>query len=232
MTYSINSLNKHLFGLGIILAIAFGIQFSMNPTASNLNENMLANWNHSPKSLEEADELANQVVVGRVIDVQKGEDLVVKQENEPSGEMRIPTEVITISVDNTLKGKPESIIKLFRTGTSHYTAERQEIPEKYRGKTGKGTPVQFKPVLLEGDPEYIIGDRQLIFLTDGPFGLKRVVAPEGRFKIDETDALVPVENRGLSKKLRGVTLSDFHGKYEKLKAIKNNRSFNKLKEFK
>jgi hypothetical protein len=209
----------------VALTIALGLQFAMNPKLNYRDVNVLANWAYSPKSLEEADSLASQVVVGRVVNVRKGKDIVVPQHNEPSGEMRIPTEVVTIHVDNTLKGVKQSVIKLFHTGTSRYTAVPREIPKEFQGKGQPANAIaaQLKPFLLEGDPEYVVGERYLLFLTDGPDlekGLQRVVAPEGRYAINEADGLVPVEHRGLSKKLKGVALSEFHVMYNEMLAVK------------
>ena len=223
MTNSINMMNKLMLFSIVALTVTLGIQYAMNPKLNYRDNNVLANWVYSPNSLEEADSLANQVVVGRIVSVRKGKDIVVEQPNEPSGEMRIPTEVVTVHVDDTLKGSQQSVIKLFHTGTSQYTAKPKPIPEEFRGKQPpeNAVGVQLKPFLLEGDPEYVIGERYVLFLTAGPDlekGLQRVVAPEGRYKIDEADTLVPVEHRGLSNKLKGITLADFHAKYAALRA--------------
>lgn len=224
MTNSINLMNKIMFYSILALATGLGIQYLVNPKLNYRDYNVLANWEYSPKSLEEADSLADQVVVGRVISVHKGKDIVVKEPNEPSGEMRIPTEVVTINVDNTIKGKATSVVKLFHTGTSQYTAKPKPIPPEYLGKQPptNAASVQLKPFLLEGDPEYVIGERYVLFLTAGPDiekDLQRVVAPEGRYRVDVSDTLVPVTDRALASKLKGITLSDFHAKYAELRAI-------------
>ena len=220
MKLTTNYFNKTASIAIAILMITVGVQYGLNPAQGHHKSNVLANWVNAPQTLEEAEKLASSVVVGRVISIRKGKDIVAKQEMEPSGEMRIPTEVVTIHVDNTLKGEPQSVIKLFRTGTSRYTQAPKEVPAEFQGKAPGRTAVQPSPFLLEGDPEYVVGERYVLFLDKGPElekGLQAVIAPEGRYKIDSSDALVAVENRGLAKKLDGVTLSSFFTEYKGLK---------------
>lgn len=220
MTLTKPSMNKLMLFSILTLSVTLGVQMIITPPKQYRENNVLANWAESPETLGEAEKLATKIVISRVINVHKGKDLVIKQANEPSGEMRIPTEVITLHVDNTLKGKPQSVIKLFRTGTSQYTVKPRKIPKEYLDEIQASDTEALEYVdtfLLEGDPQYTIGERYLLFLTDGPklgAELKRVVAPEGRYIIDASDSLIAVQNKGLGKKFNKLPLSNFYAQYD------------------
>ncbi len=66
----------------------------------------IAIWKNRPNSMAQAKRLANQIVTGRVAKIERADDLVVKAPGEPNDEVRIPVEVITITIEKSHKGGP------------------------------------------------------------------------------------------------------------------------------
>lgn len=80
-------------------------------------------------------------------------------------------------------------------------------PAQIRKPTGE----EARTVILHDDPAYKVGERYVLLLTDGPTvklrgasrTTKRVVAPEGRYRITAQNLVEPVTRRGFAGRLRG-----------------------------
>lgn len=163
---------------------------------------MMASWANTPASVEEAVELSDEVVVGRVVRVRKARDLEVDAPGEPGGVHRIPVETVTFQVEKVhlaptdRRGRPETI-EIFHTG---------------------GVDDEGRDVMLEGDPEYRPGQRYLLFLTEGPelevegtrLLTRSVISPEGRYGVGRNGRLDPASRgRGFAAEQRGQPLAAF-----------------------
>ena len=137
----------------------------------------VAFWHDRPTTLDEAVDRSQAVVVGRVMQILPGADLVVPVEGLKNGEDRIPTQRILVSVEQVLSGRLKGrVIELFRTGNDTYT--------------------------MDEDPSYAVGERYVLFLTPKDHLTYRVIAPEGRLKVTES-GLVPSAKREFMSELRG-----------------------------
>lgn len=144
-------------------------------------------WKDTPRSLAETEKLASDVVVAEVTAIEKGPDLVVKAESEPTGLDVIPTQHITLKVYETMKGSATEVV-VFHTGDG----------------------VQY----IAGDPSYAVGERYVLFLT--PKGdatdskrnaaMHRVVSPEGRYLIGKDESLTTFSDMAFAKDFNGKAL--------------------------
>lgn len=156
----------------------------------------IASWAETPRDLAETAASAEDVVLARVTRVRRGPDLVTRAPGEPDGEDRIPTEIATLQVEKTYKqrgGGPPPTIDVFRTG----------------GRAADGRSV----AVLE-DPEYRRGERYLLFVKEGPrlggaSSLKRVVSPEGRYRVSRSGTIEPLSRRDWAVSHRGRRLAAF-----------------------
>lgn len=182
---------------GVILALALGAQLRSG-TAHQPREILVADWAELPESIDEAAGLAEEVVRARVTRIRPGADLVTGAEGEPGGEDRIPTEVITLRVEQGYKtraeaGPPESV-EVFHIGRS----------------TG-----QDQIGAME-DPPYARGEEYVLFLRAGPqtrvsgtaVKTSRIVSPRGRYRI-RGDRVEPMARAGWATQHRGRSLQAF-----------------------
>jgi hypothetical protein len=186
-----------------------------------------------PQSLAEADKLADQVVVGQVASIRRGADLVTKAPGEPGGVDRIPTEIVTMKIDRTMKGAAAQSVEVFRTGLSMDPVYDRPAPTALpdaaeRPKDAVGDPKQLPRPTREqanrysvhDDPPYQVGQRYLLMLTRGPEiakGAKRIVSPEGRFFIGADNRLIPASQRAFAAQMRGRSLTDVESELIKLR---------------
>jgi len=136
-------------------------------------------WYHNPRSLRETMNLANSIVVARVVGVHDAADIVVPVAGLENGERRIANQRIALQVERRLKGRVAPAIELFHTGDQDF--------------------------VLDGDPPYEVGQMYLLFLMSREDGSYLVVSPEGRYEVTE-GGLKPASTREFSRLLRGVGL--------------------------
>ncbi len=186
-----------------------------------------------PQTLAEADKLADQVVVGQVASLRRGADLVTQAPGEPGGVDRIPTEIVTLKIDKTMKGAAAQSVEVFRTGlsvdplydrpapkTPPDSAERPKDAVGDPSKLPRPTREQANRYSVHDDPPYQVGQRYLLMLTKGPEiakGAKRVVSPEGRFFVGADNKLIPASQRAFAMQMRGKALTDVEGELLKLR---------------
>ncbi len=139
---------------------------------------MHASWRAHPKTLGEARRLAKSIVLANVVDVQPGQDLVTSAAAEPSGEDRIPTQMITLEIVKAYKGsyRAGQQVKLFQTGGVLVSAS---------GDNEEAMQTAGRRFIIEGDPLYRAGEQYMLMLTDGPQGAVRTIAPEGRYRVQD-----------------------------------------------
>lgn len=211
------------------LAILFAFQlYVVNNT--EIKNHAFAIWKDSPKTLAKVKELSDHIIIGKIRKIERGEDLVVKVEGEPNNEVRIPVEVITITVEKTLKGTRKNSIKLFHTGLSigkpvtQQPSPRGPAPPKPEGGTKRPsklpipkTEEEARTVMLHDDPGYKVGERYTLFLRDGPtiklggnlVPTKAIISPEGRYRIKPDNKIEPMTKRGFSGGLKDIQLDRF-----------------------
>lgn len=84
------------------------------------------------------------------------------------------------------------------------------LPARAETKPDGDTPaaVHAQVLVLPEDPEYAVGSRVFLALTDGPEGTMRPVAPSGRYEVSSDGRLNSVGNDGLSAQLNGMSLAE------------------------
>lgn len=184
----------------LTLVALLGWQLLASPADVSSRTVMMASWAHAPESLAEAVDLADQIVVGKVVRVRQAQPIVIEAEGEPDGVHSVPVQAVTFQIEKTHKapadrrGAPDRV-EVFHTG----------------GQDDAGTPI-----MLEGDPEYRPGQRYLLFLAEGPelrvagsqVLTRSVIAPSGRYGIGSDGRLEPAARRGpdFSERQRGQPL--------------------------
>jgi hypothetical protein len=216
--------------LGAMLVIQVALVNSQNfqPPHRRLH----ASWVNHANTLKEGLDQSDHVLLGEVIGLGKGPDLVVLAAGEPNGEDRIPTAIVKLKVRTTYKGplRPRSVVELMQTGHSTDAVllpgnpfpAAQDGPDKGIGKRSvpgqsrnspKGpTAGDSRATILEDDPPYLVGEKYVLFLKDmqDSSGMKRVLAPEGRLQITKGDHLKPATTRrGFAPNFVGRPLTEF-----------------------
>lgn len=153
-----------------------GTNASDKPTA-------FAVWAYNPKSLGELKSLAKDIVMGKVVKVEKGRDIVHNIKGEPKP-VRIPTQTITFEVTKSFKGVPAGTrVQIFKTGDGNFR--------------------------IADDPAYEVGKEYLLFLKpQGGTGKSLVVSPAGRYQV-EGGKLRSVTEEGLGARFDGFSVQSF-----------------------
>jgi hypothetical protein len=188
---------RWLSGTAVVLVILIVAQvllrIQLRPAAE-----IAASWAEEPASLEETAASAEQVLLGRVTRVRRGQDLVVPVKDLPGGEDRVPVEIVTIRLEKSLKGPahggPPETIEVFRTGAS----------------SGRDQ------VTMVEDPPYSSGEQYALFVKPGPevqiegtrLRVHRLVSPEGRYRV-RGGKIEPAARHGFAAELRGRSAADF-----------------------
>lgn len=154
-----------------------------------------AQWDFHPTTLAQARARAQQIVLAEVVSVRPGADIVTPAAGEPDGVSRIPTQRITVRVFNSYKGtaKQGEELVLFQTGGVVSTAEPGDTHPR---------------LVLDGDPFYAKGEQYLLMLVPGPQGTLRVVAPEGRYRVDKNGNLTAMVTGPVADEVKGKRLAD------------------------
>jgi hypothetical protein len=145
-----------------------------------------ASWVNNANTLKEGLDQSDHVILGEVIELGKGPDLVVPAAGEPSGEDRIPTTIVKLKVQKIYKGAPGEVVKLMQTGHStdavllpgnpFPAAQDDTGHDKGRGERGVQGQSEKSPMaptagdsratILEDDPPYLVGEKYVLFLKD------------------------------------------------------------------
>lgn len=227
--------------LGLTLVAQVG--FSGRPH-KQVSTRMVAIWRENPQSLKELEGLAEEVVIGKVVDIQHAEDLRPLDADElENDDVSIAVEVITIEVSKQLKGKSrgqKATIQLFHTGHSDLNLARKkappagERPKKPEGGVKQADAPKFDrgevqaaiPVTLHDDPAYRKGERYVLFVKKGPkikvkgraIETLAVVHPSGRYRVSkENNELEPVIEHGFAAKLKGKKVDELTEKLSQLR---------------
>jgi len=207
--------------LGALLVIQVALVMSRPP-----ERRLHASWLNLANTLEEGAAQSDHVILGEVLEVRKGQDIVVPAPGEPNDEHRVPTQIVKLRVEKAYKGAPGEVVELFQTGQST-DAEVEPSPSddthgKSRAKAPQPTSGDARQNFLEDDPPYQVGEKYVLFLKDQqgaegrPTGRKRALAPEGRYQVTKNDKLKPVTpKRGFAPKWIGRPLGDFEAEVKK-----------------
>jgi hypothetical protein len=179
----VNKTRNVLYGLAFVLFIALGFNIFMG---MNLNNPVAhAVWEFNPTSMDELKGKSTNIISGKVINIQQGEDIVYEHEDEPEPTI-IPTQVITLKVTESLKGNSTigEQIKVFRTGGENV-------------------------IFLEEDPEYVKGKEYMLFLRPQEnSNLFLMVAPTGRYTI-VNGKIESVIETGFGSEFNGLGVQEF-----------------------
>lgn len=216
----------------VIGAATLAAQLAARGSASG-GSLMIASWVDRPESLEQTVELADEVVVGRVVNIRRAQPLRVRVENEPDGYDEVPVEVVTIQLtDEPVKGQGRrgANLELFHTGHSGTpSAARQDEPrgprperpeggversQAPRPDPSSGAPAEFSAVM--GDPAYEVGETYMLFVRQGPdlnvngnrMQTRGIVSPEGRWRVMRGNEVVPMSDRAWAQRMRGRSLAE------------------------
>jgi hypothetical protein len=154
-----------------------------------------ARWKYRPTSVKATKDLADTVVLARVTNVRTADPLVVPIPGEPGEVDRVPVEVVSLQVEKFYKGGGSASIEILRTGATDLATPAPDLD-----------PVANQ-ISLDDDPSYVVHDasrndkkvKYVLFLRPGPrltsggatIDTKAVVAPEGRFLVDDKNKLKP-----------------------------------------
>jgi len=207
----------------VALVAQIGYSYANRPASK-----YAALWVDKPANIAQANKLAERIVVGKVVKVQRAKDLVVKVRGEPNGVVRIPVEVVTLKVSKTIKGSASGKIKVFHTGLSVGTPVIKRRPptgrppkkpvgavERPASLPRPGSEFESRTVMLHDDPSYKKGEKYLLFLRKGPTLKVRgrrvltqaMISPEGRYRVTTSDKIVPMVKRGFAGQLQGTKLN-------------------------
>jgi hypothetical protein len=182
--------------LGAVLVIQVALVNSLNfqPPQHRFH----ASWVNHANTLKEGLDQSDHVILGEVIQLRKGPDLVIPAAGEPSGEDRIETTIVKLKVHKTYKGAPGEFVELMQTGHSTdavllpgnpFSAAQDNGNVQIKGKrrvqgqsttSPKGpTAGDSRATILEDDPPYLVGEKYVLFLKDMQRSDKSAVALAG-----------------------------------------------------
>jgi hypothetical protein len=221
MSPRLRTINLVLSISALLLAGLLIAQVTLNARHHHPMTGLHASWRFAPQNLGEMDQMANEVVVGRVTNIRRGNDIMLTVDGEPGNMDRIPTEIVTMQVEQKLKGTPGQQIEIFHTGLSLDTellnmpVPKKPVPSGQKAPDPrtmrKPTPQEGNRYMVHDDPGYQPGERYLLYLKQGPDfakGTRRIVAPEGRFMIAGDNKLLSAVDRGAAMQLKGKAIGD------------------------
>lgn len=139
-------------------------------------------WINTPHSFGEATRMSTHVVVATANFVTDGDPI---KSTDPGG-FDIPTERVHFTINRSQKGN-------LRAGDTFVLYQNGNHENRF-----------------DEDPNYKLGHRYLLFLTDRGDGTYMVIAPEGRYLVTR-NGLVPAvhtDKKSFANELEGVTLMD------------------------
>jgi len=189
-----------MFGVAAVATLGVVASVQAKPAAPDERPTvtMNAQWDFKPTSLAQAKAAAQQIVSVKVVSVSAGPDLVTPALGEPDGVDRIPTQRITVTVQQAFKGtaKVGETLTLFQTGGVVSTAIAGDTHPRW---------------VIDGDPFYSAGEQYVLLLVPGPQGTLRIVAPEGRYKIDSKGGLSSASSSSIVAEVKAKGLAAFTG---------------------
>lgn len=166
-----------------------GTRVDTNPQETcdpDLPPNAFPEWKNNPESLAQAKQMAKQIIVGEVTNVETGPGLRAAAPGEPGGEVVTPVQNVTIQVKDKVKG----------SGKAGDTITIQRLGDD-RGC--------FRAA---GDPPYKKAEQVLLLLEDGVGGRPaHAISPAGRYKVKE-GKLEVVEDNPIATEVAGKKLDE------------------------
>jgi hypothetical protein len=180
------ALTSVALGATLVIQVALVSYRNSQPPPRRLH----ASWFHTAHTLKEGLDQSDHVILGEVIELRQGPDLVIPAAGEPGGEDRIPTTIAKFRVRKIYKGAPGEFVELVQTGHSTEAVLLPENPfpasardddhdkskgkgtskRKVRGRSKSSptlpTTVDSRATILEDDPPYLPGERYVLFLKD------------------------------------------------------------------
>lgn len=220
---------KRLLPKAIVLsAVVLAVQLALSDRSSDRGLPYLPSWVNNPQTMAEAKDSAEEILLGRVTQIRRAQDLVVAAPGEPGGSDSIPVEVVTIQVERRHKGDPgrPQQIEVFHTGLSRGQApadqgDQPPGPPPPGARRPRRAPdksaAASRTVILADDPAYQTGERYVLFLRSGPtvavggqqIATQRVLSPEGRYRVRSDDTVEPISTRAaFAREQRGKRLAD------------------------
>ena len=230
-------LNKVLGASCAMLVALLGVQM-MALSQRPLRTHVHASWQYKGDSLAKARKDAEQIVEGRVVNIQRARDICVAAKGEPGGKDCIPNEVVTIALEGAYKGATPQLVRVFHTGISPISAKGRKVPARpkdnmhggqaiKKGKTRTPSAQARNSYSLEDDGPYKMGARYAMFLGKGPRIATRQGAvatmtplhPALRMEI-RGDTLNPASTQTkLGRQFKGKRLAELKKQLPKLKAL-------------
>jgi hypothetical protein len=181
------ALTSVALGATLVIQVALVSYRNSQPPQRRLH----ASWFQTAHTLKEGLDQSDHVILGEVIELRQGPDLVIPAAGEPGGEDRLPTTIAKFRVHKTYKGAPGEFVELVQTGRSTEAVLLPENPfaapgrddddhDKGKGKSkskrkvrgqSKSSPtlpttVDSRATILEDDPPYLPGERYVLFLKN------------------------------------------------------------------
>jgi len=206
---------RFLWITAAMLSLALIAQFAHHLEHTKGKVVAYASWRNRPARFEDARKQSKAIRLAKVVAVERGEDLVTSAPGEPNNEDRIPTQKVTMEVVQAYKAKGQrprqgERFTLFQTGgTILPPAPASPAPGASPAPEPTTTAVQF---ILEGDPPYKVGEQHLLLLEDGPRGMLRTIAPEGRYQVDANGTLTATVDSPAAKEVHGKKLREVENK--------------------
>ena len=186
---------KRIMTLNRVLALtsaALGAMFVIQVTLVSYRNSqppqrrLHASWVDHANTLKEGLDQSDHVILGEVVELRKGPDLVIPAAGEPGGEDRIPTTIAKFKVHKIYKGTPDEFVELMQTGHStdavllpgnpFPATARDDDKSKSKSKRrvqgqSKSSPtgpttIDSRATILEDDPPYLAGEKYVLFLKD------------------------------------------------------------------
>jgi len=184
------ALNRALALTSVALGATLAIQVALvsHRNSQPPQRRLHASWVNHANTLKEGLDQSDHVILGEVVELRKGPDLVIPAAGEPGGEDRIETTIVKLKVHKTYKGAPGEGVELMQTGHSTDAVllpgnpfpatardddkSKSKIKSK-RNVQGQSTTSPIGPTagdsratILEDDPPYLVGEKYVLFLKD------------------------------------------------------------------
>jgi hypothetical protein len=188
------ALTSAALGAMLVIQVALVSYWNSQPPQRRLH----ASWLNHANTLKEGLDQSDRVLLGEVVQLRKGPDLVIPAAGEPGGEDRIETTIVKLKVHKTYKGALGESVELMQTGHSTdavllpgnpFSAAQDDDHGQVKGKRrvqGQSTTSPSGPTagdsratILEDDPPYLVGEKYVLFLKDMQYSDKSAVALAG-----------------------------------------------------
>ena len=213
-------LNRIFLSAIAVLGAGFLAQIAIN-TYLYAPPRVTAAWAYDPRDIAEAKGLAQKIVEAQVTKVERADDIVMDAPGEPGGVERIAVEVVSLKALGGLKGEQAQEIKVIHTlgmpaGFEDPPSMKGAPPKP---KDGIDPPARMFPfvantVNIHDDPQYLQGERYLMFLREGPqvkiqgqlVATDSLLSPTTRLLIRPDNKVEPMSHGGVGLLLRGQNI--------------------------